>query len=216
MSQNIVTNDIQLEAFVKLIENKSKHDVLQGYRRCNIRHLIAKFGGQTELSKALGYATSTYLTQMVGPSPIRGISETNAREYEEKLGLPVGALDTPVVFTEKDLGLKTDDKNSETDSPAIQPDGRRKYAKIDYAEYKNLRYLEQPKFDLNQFHLPFYAATAEPSINEASILELIDLIESNELSSGKSLKVLRMSIKDLFKKKTLDTEFVSNLIELSK
>jgi hypothetical protein len=217
--------DTQAEEFANLISNKSKHEIVQGYRRCNLRHLISKFGGQTELSKELGYATSTYLTQMVGPSPIRGISEKNAREFEQKLGLPEHSLDTPVMFTERDLELKIPE-DGEIDTPIIQIDGRRKYAKIDYSEYKVLRYLDKANLEsrkqspayefLSVVTQPEPPEKRKPTINESTMLELIELIESSELSSGKALKVLKMSVKDVFKKQALDTEFVQNLIELSK
>lgn len=239
----VLENDVQAEEFSKLTGVLSKHELVQGYRRFNLRHLVAKHGGQTELSKELGYVTSTYLTQMVGPSPIRGISEKNAREFEVKLGLPEFTLDRSVMFSVSDLELKRQieltggvvDKETveELNSLGLEPtpDMARKYSKIDYSVYRNPRYLENSPVEkpvlrdvigftatplLHESHRAVAVPPTAPTIGESALLELVELIESSELSSGKALKVLKMSIKDMFKKQTLDREFVANLIELSK
>lgn len=229
-------NDLASDAFAKLTDALGKHELVQGYRRYNLRTLVAKHGGQTELSKELGYSTSTYLTQMVGPTPIRGISEKNAREFEARLNLPEYSLDRPVMFSIADLEMKRQLELSEVDVDKetvdeldalgldVSPDMAKKYSKIDYSEYRNPRYLDASQLD-NREVKPLPApstpltppnAPAAQAINERTILELIDLVESSDLSSGKALKVLRMSVKDLFKKQSLDKEFIENLIELSK
>lgn len=71
------------------------------YRRENLRRYIDSNGGPTAVAKRLGYSNGSYLVQMVGPNPIRPISEKNARNFEFKLGLPAGTLDqaVPMDFT---------------------------------------------------------------------------------------------------------------------
>ena len=112
------------------------------------------------------------------------------------------------------------------------PDMAKKYAKIDYGAYRYPRYIDNAPMEkavMNDFFIgvtatpltteSFHATPvkpAAPTIGESTILELIDLIETSELNSAKAIKVLKMSVKDLFKKQNLDTEFVQNLIELSK
>jgi|GEM_PF-2056196 len=72
------------------------------YRRENLRKLIADNGGPSAIGRRLGYANSAWLVQMTGPNPTRNVSEATAREYEIKLGLPMGVLDTPL-----DIGENT-------------------------------------------------------------------------------------------------------------
>ena len=243
IDSQVLEKDVQAEEFSKLLAMLSKHEIVQGYRRYNLRNLVAKHGGQTELSKELGYVTSTYLTQMVGPSPIRGVSEKNAREFEAKLGLPVLSLDRPVMFSIADLDLKRQIEltGGEVDKETADsleklgidatPDMARKYAKIDYSTYRNPRYIDNAPMEKavvydfigvtatplsNESHRATPVKQAVPTIGESTILELIELIETSELNSAKGIKVLKMSVKDLFKKQNLDTEFVQNLIELSK
>lgn len=62
-------------------------------RRQNLRKLIEHYGGSTALSQRLGYATPSFLVQQAGPNPTREVTERTARKFEEKLGLPPGALD---------------------------------------------------------------------------------------------------------------------------
>lgn len=64
-------------------------------RRNNLRGLVGagkRFTTQTELANTLGH-TDSYLSQMIGPKPIRRVTETTARKFEYKLGLPTGSLD---------------------------------------------------------------------------------------------------------------------------
>ena len=69
---------------------------LNDYRRENLRNVIDRFGGSTKVAKLLGLSNSTFLLQMVGPSPMRQVSEESARKYELALDLPPGMLDKPV------------------------------------------------------------------------------------------------------------------------
>lgn len=62
-------------------------------RRDNLRELTRTWGGPTSLAKKLGHANGSYLAQLAGPHPSREISEKVAREFEVKLGLPLGWLD---------------------------------------------------------------------------------------------------------------------------
>lgn len=45
-------------------------------------------------AKQLGYTNASFLSQMAGPNPMRGISEKTARRFEAALGLARGWLDT--------------------------------------------------------------------------------------------------------------------------
>lgn len=66
-------------------------------RRENMRRIIdTTDGGLKAVSSKLDFASSSYLVQMCGPNPSRPISERNARTFELKLGLEVGALDKPL------------------------------------------------------------------------------------------------------------------------
>ena len=63
-------------------------------RRENLRELMRTWGGPTSLSKKLGHSNGSYIAQLAGPNPSREVSEKTAREFEVKLGLPVGWLDS--------------------------------------------------------------------------------------------------------------------------
>lgn len=71
-------------------------NTLQAIRKANLLRVISQNGGTNAVSKLLGYKNSAFLSQMTGPNPDRKISEETCRNYETKLGLPVGALDIPV------------------------------------------------------------------------------------------------------------------------
>jgi hypothetical protein len=62
-------------------------------RRTNLRKLIADTSA-ANVSKQLGYTNASFLSQMAGPNPSRQVSEKQARQIEEKLGLRPGWLDT--------------------------------------------------------------------------------------------------------------------------
>jgi hypothetical protein len=66
-------------------------------RRANLRILIGQAGGVSRLSRLMGYANPSFLSQMAGPSPSREITEKSARKIEEALKLPSGFLDKPGV-----------------------------------------------------------------------------------------------------------------------
>ena len=62
-------------------------------RRNNLRRLVGvRFVTQTHLANTLG-VTDSYLSQMIGPNPIRRVTETTARKFEYQLGLCTGSLD---------------------------------------------------------------------------------------------------------------------------
>ena len=63
-------------------------------RRERLRELIEKHGAG-KLAGMLGYRQPSFLSQMAGPNPNRPITEKTARNYERKLNLPEGYLDTP-------------------------------------------------------------------------------------------------------------------------
>ncbi len=64
-------------------------------RRDNLRELM-RVHSASGLSNMLGYRQPTFLSQMAGPNPTREVTEKTVRNYERKLGLPVGALDKPL------------------------------------------------------------------------------------------------------------------------
>lgn len=65
-------------------------------RRENLRRLTSENGGPSAVAKRLGYSNGSFLVQMIGPSPMRPVSERTARRVEEAFGLPEGTLDRPV------------------------------------------------------------------------------------------------------------------------
>lgn len=203
--------------FEQLKSKLTDFEILQGYRRFHLRRLIAEHGGQTELSKALGYHTSTFLTQMVGPTPIRTISEKTARQYEVKLGLPNLTLDEPVMFSKIDL-INEDDLK-EVDALNVDANGKRKYAKMEYAAYGK----EGAKFllrkPLAEIDLPQTEPTPKPQgIPVEQLRSLLSIIDLNgkDLPSSKLLKILSLSIDEFEKKSEFDENYVKTLIELSK
>lgn len=69
---------------------------IHDFRRENLRKLADTMGGPSALAKKLGYANSSFIVQMVGPHPIRQVSEFTARKFEQALDLVPNALDNPV------------------------------------------------------------------------------------------------------------------------
>lgn len=57
-------------------------------RKINLRTLIARYGGPSALAKKLGYSNATFISQMIGPKPIRPLSEKTCRKIETALELP--------------------------------------------------------------------------------------------------------------------------------
>lgn len=76
-------------------------EMTEGERRrlANMRTVLktGRWQNATELAKALGI-TKGSLSQLIGSNPQRSISERTAREWERRLGLAEGALDTPPVY----------------------------------------------------------------------------------------------------------------------
>jgi hypothetical protein len=65
-------------------------------RRANLRTLAEKHEGIGKLAEKLGYANSSFLSQLIGPNPTRDVTEKNARKIEAALGLPALWMDTAV------------------------------------------------------------------------------------------------------------------------
>lgn len=62
-------------------------------RAHNLRTVIRRARlTETKLAKKLRVSKS-YVSQLIGPHPVRHISEESARKFERKLKLPEGALD---------------------------------------------------------------------------------------------------------------------------
>lgn len=70
--------------------------LLLNARRENLRRIVQEHGGPSATAKLLGHSNGTYLPQLIGPRPIRDISERVARSIEIKLQLPAGSLDLPI------------------------------------------------------------------------------------------------------------------------
>jgi hypothetical protein len=210
-------------------------DMLQQcYRRHNLRVFLGTSGHtQVSISKALGYSNSTFLGQMVGAYPIRPITERTVRKIEEAFNLERLSLDKATDISIDDLSEI--DRRKLNLSDDTLSDGylmnKRKHARNDYSKYadKNatvhndasgIRYsnnhFDSSNIRHSQLKPSVEQQSGEPAISESAMLELIDLIDSSELSSDKAMKVLKMSVKDGFKKLTLDKEFVQNLIDLTK
>ena len=67
-------------------------------RRNNLRALVGpgkRFTSQLELASVLN-VTEGYLSQLIGATPIRRVTETTARKFEYKLGLRAGVLDLSI------------------------------------------------------------------------------------------------------------------------
>jgi hypothetical protein len=65
-------------------------------RRENLRRIVESRGGTKHVAiNLLGYRTASYLSQMIGPSHSRPITEDTARAIETKLSLEEGSLDWP-------------------------------------------------------------------------------------------------------------------------
>lgn len=74
------------------LSNRDAIVKIEAVRKANLQQL-AKQMGSAELSRKLGYRHPSYLTQMIGPSANRPLSEKNARKYEQQLGLTNGWFD---------------------------------------------------------------------------------------------------------------------------
>lgn len=61
-------------------------------RLANVRTLAMRYDTQTDCAVALGM-TKSGLSQLIGPTPIRGITERMARKFETRLRLAPGTLD---------------------------------------------------------------------------------------------------------------------------
>lgn len=65
---------------------------LTATRRANLRRLAGAHGSGV-LAQRLGYTTGSYISQMIGPNPVRPVTERTARVIEQVLGLEPGWLD---------------------------------------------------------------------------------------------------------------------------
>lgn len=73
---------------------KAPMDAVYAARRANLFVLADQHGGRKGLGDALGYTNGSYISQLLADPPTRNVSETTAREIENKLGLAEGWLDT--------------------------------------------------------------------------------------------------------------------------
>lgn len=69
------------------------NDLLADRRRQNLKILVRKYNGPTALAKSLGLSGPSYISQIVGRTHRRNVTEKVARTLEAKLGLETGWLD---------------------------------------------------------------------------------------------------------------------------
>jgi hypothetical protein len=74
--------------------NATKHlKAVYDIRRDNLRAYLRDNGGATSVSKQLGHTNASTLSQITGANATRLLGEKAAREYDQKLSLPVGWFD---------------------------------------------------------------------------------------------------------------------------
>lgn len=75
-------------------KNRKHFEILrvQAIRRLNLTELVAQRGAR-EIADIMGWANTTFISQMCGPRPSRVVTEHTARNIESKLGLKYRALD---------------------------------------------------------------------------------------------------------------------------
>ncbi len=83
-----------LMGMMKMLETVPK--AVATRRLANVRTLAARYDTQVDLAVALGL-TKSGLNQLIGPNPIRPISERMARRFEKRLRLAPDTLDTEPV-----------------------------------------------------------------------------------------------------------------------
>ncbi len=86
-------------------------------RLANVRTMAARYDTQVDLAVALGL-TKSGLNQLIGPNPIRPISERMARKFEKRMRLAPGTLDGEPV---KPSGAPGAPSYTATPSPALEP-----------------------------------------------------------------------------------------------
>jgi plasmid maintenance system antidote protein VapI len=67
-------------------------ETLRRTRMANLKALAEHLGSPAELARRMG-VTASYINQLCGPNPVRGITEDTARDIEQKLGIVSGWLD---------------------------------------------------------------------------------------------------------------------------
>lgn len=112
-------------------------------RRENLRCLVKSRGGPARFLEEMGY-TKGWLSQLIGKTPERDLSERIAREIEHKAGIPSGSLDSVLV---------------EANEPS--EDGNIQIAKV---LSQNLRTLMEER-GINQAELARRAKMAVTSVN---------------------------------------------------
>jgi transcriptional regulator with XRE-family HTH domain len=72
-------------------------------RRENLRQLVKARGGQKTFLEEVGY-TKGWLSQLIGKTPERDLSEKIAREIEHKTGVSQGSLDSAISESTEQVG----------------------------------------------------------------------------------------------------------------
>ncbi|MEO6277198.1 hypothetical protein [Roseateles sp.] len=79
---------------------------ISAVRRDNVRALVKANGGNTAVAKRLGHQNGSFLSQQIGPNPIRDVTEKTARAIEEEFNLAAGSLDRPPESASAGLSLE--------------------------------------------------------------------------------------------------------------
>ena len=66
---------------------------LNDVRTKNLRDVVNAMGGVSKVAKSLDYVNPSFISQMIGPTPVRVVTEKTARKFERDLGLAAVALD---------------------------------------------------------------------------------------------------------------------------
>lgn len=92
------------------------------YRRENLRRFTNANGGPAAVAKRLGYSNASYLVQMIGPNPLRSVTERTARKVEEVFNLPERTLDAaPPVLVEPPKAAVTAPEPQRVQDAALSP-----------------------------------------------------------------------------------------------
>lgn len=78
--------------FIQIMNSEAAMTTIYEIRRENLRTLIRE-RGNSELSKAAGYSSASYISQMAGRKARRQVTEQTARKIEDGLSLPQYWLD---------------------------------------------------------------------------------------------------------------------------
>lgn len=171
---------------------------VQDFRRQNLRNIAEQYGGVTPLAQLLGYTNASFIVQMIGPNPMRQVSETNARKYEQTLDLIPGSLDTPVDVP---------------DEATVSPDDIKARQSDQYRKLKGIPYAAKP--------LPV-AAPSPDLMSRAQLSELVTMVgkvceeSSVNIPTSKFADIIALTLLNRVDSKTESEDYVKTLVSLTK